>query len=39
VIEHDGRAGAARLSITICLGGNVTLEDLTLPAIRGHAAP
>jgi hypothetical protein len=38
VIEHNAWANADSLGITIYLGGNVSLEDLSLPAIRGHAA-
>jgi hypothetical protein len=38
-IEHNAWADGRSLSITICLGENVRVEDLSLPAICGHSAP
>lgn len=37
-IAHNAWADGDSLHITIRLGGNVAIEELSLPAIRGHAA-
>jgi hypothetical protein len=39
VIEHNAWADAYTVSMTIYVGDGVKIEDLSLPAIRGHAAP
>lgn len=37
VIEHSAWADPHSLHITICLTGNVAIQELSIPAIRGHA--
>jgi hypothetical protein len=38
VISHNAWADGASLYFTIRLGGDVAIEELSLPAIHGHAA-